>query len=576
MAIGLPGWADEMKDLFKSGSVSQFLLHGNVFDIVAAPGSSGEPRQLSLNAFLDEVMFEKYDIILHYDRGKGIRATRGGEDWGEWLRQALGDQASSIVPLREPGAAMELIDRYLLRTLNLQSIRGAEAGVRKIAVIIEFAEFVVPRGDPLQLGGAFSSNVVKVLGWANDPAILRSDIVTVLIAEGLHDLNSLVVENPHAASLNIPLPGETEMSDYVKMLAGSSLPDLTAKSEVPVEVLGRRLAGLSRVGAHTVLARTLKNEQKITSAWLTRMKKERIEKECQDLLEFIESPFTLDNMSGSEAVKAWLREDAELMKRGVLYALPMGYLIAGRIGTGKTFLVQCWAGELGIPCVVFKNFRDKWVGATESNLEKIFAILRALGQVVVFVDEADQAAGKREGGDSDGGLSGRVYAMLAKEMSDTRNRGRIIWIFATSRPDLLEVDLKRQGRLDVHIPLFPPETPEEMHSLFFSIARKLKVALAESDIPEIPKDLVLGGNEIEGILVRALRVHVLGSEKRPLRDILAEVLKEVRPSAHRLKLEYMDLVAVRECTDARFLPERFRDMPPNELEKRIDELRRFV
>jgi SpoVK/Ycf46/Vps4 family AAA+-type ATPase len=472
---------------------------------------------------------------------------------------------------------MELIDRYLLRCLNLQSIRGPEAGFRRIAVIVDFAEFVVPRGDPLQLGGAFSSNVVKALGWANDPGILRSDIVTVLIAEGLHDLNSLVVENPHAAPLNIPLPNEAEMSEYVSMLASTSLPDLPAKSEVSMEVLGRRLCGLSRVGAHTVLARTLKNEQKITSAWLTRMKKERIEKECQDLLEFIESPFTLDNMAGSEPVKTWLREDAELMRQGVLHALPMGYLIAGRIGTGKTFLVQCWAGELGIPCVIFKNFRDRWVGATESNLEKIFSILRALGQVVVFVDEADQAAGKREGGSSDSGLSGRVYAMLAKEMSETRNRGRIIWIFATSRPDLLEVDLKRQGRLDVHIPLFPPETPEEMHSLFFSIARKLKVPLEETDIPEIPEGLVLGGNEIEGILVRALRTHLLATEpKRPLREILAEVLGEVRPSAHRLNLEYMDLVAVKECTDSRFLPERFREMPPEELEKRIQELRRFV
>ena len=71
----LPAWAGEMRELFRSGSVAQFLLHGNVFDIVAAPGSSGEPRQLSLNAFLDEVMFEKYDIILHYDRGKGIRGS---------------------------------------------------------------------------------------------------------------------------------------------------------------------------------------------------------------------------------------------------------------------------------------------------------------------------------------------------------------------------------------------------------------------------------------------------------------------------------------------------------------------
>src|SRR4029453_4995118 len=116
------------------------------------------------------------------------------------------------------------------------------------------------------------------------------------------------------------------------------------------------------------------------------------EKECQGLLEFVESSFTLDNLGGHDAVKAWLREDTQLLKRGALHALPMGYLIAGRIGTGKTFLVQCWAGELGIPCVVFKNFRDRWVGATESNLEKIFSVLRALGQVVVFVDEADQAS----------------------------------------------------------------------------------------------------------------------------------------------------------------------------------------
>jgi AAA+ superfamily predicted ATPase len=576
MVMELPAWAVEMRDLFKSGSVSQFLLHGNIFDAITT-SDFPEFRLLALSAFLDEVMFEKYDVVLHYDRGKGIRAIRGAEDWGEWLKSALGDQSSSLVTLRESGAAMELIDRYLLRSLNIQSLRGSEAAPHKIAVIIEFAEFVIPRGDPLQLGGAFSSNVVKVLGWANDPAILRSDIVTVLIAEGLHDLNSLVVENPHAAALNIPLPDEKQMSEYVSMLGAGNLRDLPSKSELPLDVLGHRLSGLSRVGAYTVISRALRNDQTITSSWLTRMKKERIEKECQGLLEFLESPFTLDNLSGSDAAKAWLREDAELMRRGVFYALPMGYLITGRIGTGKTFLVQCWAGELGIPCVIFKNFRDRWVGATESNLEKIFSILKALGQVVVFVDEADQAAGKREGQESDGGLSGRVYAMLAKEMSDTRNRGKIIWVFATSRPDLLEVDLKRQGRLDVHIPLFPPETPEEVRNLFLSIARKLKVEVADSDIPDVPKELALGGNEVEGILVRALRTRVLASHPpRPLRDILAEVLREMRPNAHRFKMEYMDLVAVKECTDARFLPERFRTISPEELERQIGEFRRYV
>jgi ATPase family associated with various cellular activities (AAA) len=572
----LPAWAGEMRDLFRSGSAAQFLLHGSVFDVVPHNG-----RLLSVPTFLEQVMFASYDVVLRYDRSRGVRATRGADDWGDWLQNALGRDAATQTLTREPGSALELIDRYLLRTLNLQALPGGGGKPKRIAVIIEFAEFVVPRGDAIQLGGPFAANTVKVLGWANDPAVVQSNIVTVLVSEGLHDLNSLIVENPHAAALHVPLPNEADMLAYVSALSTTQFPDLAAKSDVPLETLGTRLTGLSRVGARTAIALALGNDRRITSAWLAEIKKDLIEREGQGLLDFVESPFTLDHVAGHDAVKTWLREDTELLKRGALRALPMGYLISGRIGTGKTFLVQCWAGELGIPCVVFKNFRDRWVGATESNLEKIFAILRALGQVVVFVDEADQAAGKREGGDGDSGLSGRVYSMLAKEMSDTRNRGRIIWVFATSRPDLLEVDLKRQGRLDVHIPLFPPETPHEREALLLAIARKLKFPLAAGDLPPFAEGVTLGGNELEGVLVRALRVHELSAAspdapKRPIKDVLVELLSEVRPNPHTRKLEYMDLVAVKECTDVRFLPPRFRDLTPEQLETWIDELKRFV
>jgi hypothetical protein len=568
----LAPWAREMRDLFRSGSCAQFILHGNIFDAVPRDG-----RMLSVKEYLNAVMFSGYDVVLQYDRSRGLRAAKGNEDWAAWLRDALGDQGLNQSYLREPGAALELIDRYLLRTLNLQAINDPRAAGRKIAVVIDFAEFVVPRGEAVALGGAFSANVVKVLNWANDPAVLHANVITVLLTEEAGELNPLVVENPHAVTLRIPLPNETEMLEYLTALIATQMPELPSKSDVPLETVARRMTGLSRIGARRVLSLAVRGGERITSAWLTRQKKEAIERECQGLLEFIESSLTLDHVAGLEAVRGWLREDAELLRRGALHALPMGYLIAGRIGTGKTFIVTCWAGELGIPCVVFKNFRDRWVGATESNLEKIFAVLRALGQVVVFVDEADQAAGKREGGDGDSGLSGRVYSMLAKEMSDTRNRGRIIWVFATSRPDLLEVDLKRQGRLDVHIPLFPPQTKEERHALLLAVAKKIKVPLGEADLPELPKDIALGGNEIEGVFVRGLRIYELSPDpKPPLKEILQAVFKEVRPSAHTRKLEYMDLVAVKECTDARFLPPQYREMAPEELERKIDELRPFM
>ncbi|MFN8603776.1 MAG: AAA family ATPase [Candidatus Binatia bacterium] len=571
----LPKWAEEMRELFRSGSVAQFLLHGNVFDVVQV-AENGAPKLLPLRAFLDDVMFDGWDVVLHYDRSRGIRASRGGDDFARFLEDALGDAAPDFARTTEPAAALELLDRYLLRTLNLQRLATKEAP-RRIALVIDFAEFVVPRGDAVALGGAFSANVVKVLGWANDPEILNASIATVLVSEGLHDLSELVVENPHAASLQIPLPDETAMRDYLTALAQDELKGLEEKCDLPLEVVARRLTGLSRAGARKALGVALRNDKRVTADWLTRMKKEIIERECAGLLEFLESPFTLDSLAGNDAVKAWLREDAQLLRRGALHALPMGYLIAGRIGTGKTFLVQCWTGELGIPCVVLKNFRDRWVGATEANLERIFEVLRALGQVVVFVDEADQATGKRDGGAQDGGLSGRVYSMLAKEMSETRNRGRIMWVFATSRPDLVEVDLKRQGRLDVHIPLFPPETASEARALLLAIAKKMRLPVGEADLPELPQHVLLGPSELEGALVRAMRVHELSAEPRPpLRDTIARVLADVRPSAAGKRLEYMDMVAVKECTDARFLPARFRDMTPEEIEARLAELRPFV
>src|SRR6185295_552298 len=128
--------AEQMGDLFRSGSVAQFLIHGNIFDFVPIEDSGGR-RLLSLKAFLKDVMFESYHVVLEYDRGRGIRLTKGTEDWAEWLKQILGNESPTL-QTREPGTALELIDRYLLRALNVQALRGREEAPRKIAVVIDF------------------------------------------------------------------------------------------------------------------------------------------------------------------------------------------------------------------------------------------------------------------------------------------------------------------------------------------------------------------------------------------------------------------------------------------------------
>jgi SpoVK/Ycf46/Vps4 family AAA+-type ATPase len=584
MNASMPVWAQQVKDTFRSGTVSQFIISGNIHDSVPFHEEK-DVRFFPLKQFLTEVLFASQDIILFYNRGKGIQLAKGAEHFFKYMQifdkfhgsrfasdsgsaadASTSLEAGSLLP-RDPIRALELIDRFL----QFVTLGTPEQDVLSLAVVIDYASFIVPRGESLYLSGEIGAHIIKILNWAQDPAILGANVVSALLSESLNDLSEYIVENPFNCKIAIPLPQTGEIAEWIHFLVGEQK-EFEKFSEVDIDSLTLKLQGLNRIHIKNILLQAMKNNRVITMKQLARMKKEIIEKEAFDRLEFLEFERTLDDVAGHDEAKAWLREDAQLLKKGVLRALPMGYLITGRIGTGKTYLVECFAGECGVPFVALKNFREKWVGATEGNLEKVFHILHALGQVVVFIDEADQMTGKRDGGEGDSGLSGRVYGMLAKEMADTANRGKILWIFATSRPDLLEVDLKRQGRLDIHIPLLPPDDEAGMKALFMAMARKLKIDLKPDEIPSLPFKQPLSGNEIEGLLIRALRVFELQADlkkNKPFVDILTEVICGFRPSQQTRELELMDMLAVRECTDERFLPVRFKKISREEIDKKI-------
>jgi SpoVK/Ycf46/Vps4 family AAA+-type ATPase len=243
----------------------------------------------------------------------------------------------------------------------------------------------------------------------------------------------------------------------------------------------------------------------------------------------------------------------------------MGYLICGPVGTGKSFIAECYAGSVGIPCAVLKNFRSKYVGETEGNLEHALDVLRGLGPVVVVIDEADAALGNRQS-DGDSGTSARVFSMIARQMGDTRYRGKIVWMLLTSRPDLLPIDLKRQGRAEVHIPLFYPHDQAEMDAMFTAMARKCHAKLAAGLPGPIDLDLGLSGADIESVVLAAKRkgLERAADAGQPNPDtISAEDLKaaidDFMPSAQGLEKEMQEIAAVLECTEKRFLPERWKE-----------------
>ncbi len=584
---GLPGWARELSEIYLSGGSSLFVLHGNIHDLVPVPGPSGRTETfLSLEDHLAFQLFGRRDSVIRYDRGSGIAFQSDDPNRMRAMRQDF-DRSLQAIDLvhgtdfsknrpKDPRQVLELLDRYILHKL-LEKNEANEAKPKSVAIIIRYAEVIAPSVEAAWLSGEIGSNLIKLLNWANDPAIRQADITICLLCENLSELNRRLVENPFVAKIEIPLPDQQARVDFIENLFAR---DAAGSTAGPADA--KRLAavsnGLTLIGVNQMVRRSLRVGKGLDPVYLKKAKKELIEKECYGLLEFIEPKFDLSMIIAQEAVRERLEEDARLIREGVLEAVPMGYLLCGMLGTGKTFTATCFAGSIGIPAVVFKDIREKWVGSSERNMQKVLSVIRALGPVMVVVDEADAALGKRTS-DGDSGTSGRLFAMVSSQMSNTEYRGRIIWMLLTARPDLLTVDLKRQGRCEVHIPLFPPQTDEERRQMFLAMSRKNKISVTPESVP--PLSGYLSGADIESLVIQATRLSAVRGLAAPTPEIISEAVRRFVSPNYSLQKELQELVAIRECTDLRFLPERFQPYltDPEKsaaLERRIQELTLLV
>ena len=543
-----PPWAAHLGELYFSGTTSAFVLHGNTYDFFRL-GETEDARYGTLTDFLAEQVFGRWSLVLHYDLGRGLRVSAGSDErrlkeMVTLANRKLGDLSALA---KDPAATFALIDRFVRA-----NIMAAEADRLSLAFVLDHASYVFPAGEPGRLSAQASSQLVTFLNWAMSPHVKHLNLAFVLVDEKLADLNDRLTGNPHVAAIEVPLPAEPDRERFLRA-SPARMPALETFSDFDAPQLARLTAGISLTDLNVVVKSAAERGRRLDAGVFRGLKKRLIERQCRGLLEFIEPKWTLDTVVGHAAAKARLREDAALLKRGALDSLPMGYLLCGPVGTGKSFLAQCVSGEIGVPCVVLKNFRSKYVGETEGNLEGVLSVLRAMGPVVVVVDEADAALGSREA-DGDSGTSSRVFGMIATQMGDTRYRGRILWMLLTARPDLLPIDLKRQGRAEVHIPLFYPTDEDEIRQMFVILAGKLGSRLSPDDVPALPQRGQLSGADIEGMVGRAWRTSLLAGQDHVTREALAEVVSQFMPSTQGIERELQETAAMIECTDRQFLP----------------------
>ncbi|HYM60212.1 MAG TPA: AAA family ATPase, partial [Thermoanaerobaculia bacterium] len=541
----LPPWAERLIALYSSQTANQFILYGNVNDRFVLP--IGDAPIGTLYDFLMRVMMPRFDVVISYDLGNGVRIDKGGEVVSRWPAF----RETTDLP-RAPRAAVEFLTRLFRYSANVARLGQPPV---QVGFIMKAAHLVAP-AVPGALNYDLNALALLIRDWSADELLTQHQLVTWLIADNRNDLHALLVNNPRAAAVEIPLPSSTELANAVTILA-SRYPDAAAGTS-DASTLAGQLIG-STLGSVENLLKIKHHERKpLAGADLVALRKELVERDASGLIDFIQSSRTLDDVYAQDRLKSWLRQDIALWRMNDLQAMPMGYLICGPVGTGKTYLVECLAGEAGIPVVKIKNFRDKWVGSTEGNLEKIFRLLQGLGRCFVFIDEADQALGRRDAGTSDSGLSGRIYSMFAEQMSDTSNRGRIVWVLASSRPDLIEVDLKRPGRIDVKIPVFPSTTIEESLALIRALTERRDVAVTDQDLADIKPmvPLLLTPGAAEAIAVKVYRTT--RTEKLTPIDALKRALNGYQNPVPSDVMQFQIELAAKEATDVEFVPEEFR------------------
>src|SRR5271156_2481105 len=562
---GLPAWARELSEKYYSRSFALFVLYGNVRDLVSLR-RQGTTEFGPLDEFLSGALFGQRDLVLHYDRG-GLNF--GSPDSQTDFRRALEGYdsfhgttyAQGGVP-RSPDAVLNLLDNY---------VRLRIADGKKIGLVIDFAETIAPAGDVSSMSADDRNALVILKRWARNSAFLNADVTICLISENQIELNPGIIQHPAVSSIGIPLPDYGDRLEIIRSQLKKQ--ELPAGSELTDESLATLGAGLKRVQLQGLISHAVQNRQPLTLKFLSDRKKDLIEAESGGLLEFVQSRFDLSFVAGNDQAKRKLQDAAKAIRAGNTDVLPMGYVICGPVGTGKTFITTCFAGEVGIPAVTLKNFRSMWQGVTEGNLERVLTLLKAMSPIAVIVDEADAQLGDRSSS-GDSGVGNRVFAQIAQFMGNTELRGKVIWFLLTCRPDLLPVDLKRQGRAEEHIALFYPETVEERLALLRAMQKKIGMARFPEEIEKLflQQSGNLSGADIEAVLIRSeLRSRLLKKTSVDTEDLKA-TLEDFIPPYYPTEIDLQNLVAVLECTSKSLLPQKYRDLERSELIRRVNEL----
>ena len=247
-----------------------------------------------------------------------------------------------------------------------------------------------------------------------------------------------------------------------------------------------------------------------------------------------------------EMIEIPLKRPELFEKLGI--APPKGVLMHGPPGTGKTLLAKAVASESDAHFIAINGpeIMSKYVGGSEENLREYFEEAEENSPSIIFIDELDAIAPKRE--ETNGEVERRTVAQLLTLMDGLKSRGQVVVIGATNRPDSLDPALRRPGRFDREIEIGVPDSEErkevlEIHTRNMPLAEDVDLEkIANTTHGFVGADLESLCKEAAMRVVRRILPEIQNDEEIP-KEVLEKIVvtgddfknaqKEIQPSALR-------------------------------------------
>jgi len=531
-SVRIPSWLDMLLERYHSEASHLFLLHGNVRDV--HPFGA---HHVTLVDGLKQLCAQRA-ITVSYDVSAGFTFPDAARE--KAFRRALGMKTGAL-PF-DPPRALALIDALLT------SDRSPTASV---AVILDYAHSLVPAGG----GSTIERQSITTLArWASEPGVAARRPLIVLVAPSAGEVSDEIFAG--ASGAEVVAIARPDLAARTAFLKEARLKRPALKWEIGEEQLAAETGGLALVQIEDILQRAEGTAGALARPAIVSRKIELLRQEYGEVLEILEPKHDLSAVGGLEHAVRELSEIADIMRRGLTAAAPMGIVLMGPPGTGKSYLSECFAKECGMLCVRFRPLRQMYVGQSERNQEKAFAAIRALAPVVVVVDESDQAeGGSRDQGGGDSGVTERMRAGAFNFWGDNTLRGKVLRIDITNRIDLIDAAMRRSGRTDVKIPILMPD--EQARAQIFGVTiKKHQIPSAVTDFAPFAKRTAgFTGSDIELAVTTAwrfgLRDGAAALEDKHISAALDDLLPTARDQA---TIDRMTLLALDECRNKRLLP----------------------